>query len=150
MVESYKLLNFIKMKKIIISYAFSFFMIGTIAIMVILSWALFFSIYIFQEPQIAPENMGSLLEVSRYKAFWLIVSPLAVYSLALYALSKSSDEIKNPRWLLNAMKLRGLKTIFAFLAIIPLLVIKLVRVIWQTKIAQNTRSFSKEVMASFS
>lgn len=138
------------MKQLTVNYALSFFIIGAIAIMIILLWVLSFLIYIFQEPQIAPENMGSLLEVSRYKAFWLIVSPLAIYSLALYALSKSSNEIKNPRWLLNAMKLRGLKTIFAFLAIIPLLVIKLVRVIWQTKIAQNTRSFSKEVMASFS
>mgnify|MGYP001809745213 CR=1 FL=1 len=138
------------MKQLTVNYALSFFIIGAIAIMIILLWVLFFLIYIFQEPQIASENMGSLLEVSRYKAFWLIVSPLAIYSLALYALSKSSNEIKNPRWLLNAMKLRGLKTIFAFLAIIPLLVIKLVRVIWQTKIAQNTRSFSREVMESFS
>lgn len=125
-------------------------MIGTIAIMVILSWALFFSIYIFQEPQIAPENMGSLLEISRYKAFWLIVAPFAVYSLALYALSKSSDKVANPQWLIKALQLRGWKIVFAVLAIIPLLVIKLVRVIWQTNMAKSTRSFSKEVMASFS
>jgi len=133
------------MKKI----ALSLFVAGLIAALVLLFWAFFAFIYFFQEPR-EYEGMGSLLESSRNWMFWIILGSLTIYSLSLYGLSKAGDKVKNPGWLLKALHLRGWKTIFAFLAIIPLSLIKLVRVIWQSRPLKNTRSFSREVMESFS
>ncbi len=95
-------------------------------------------------------GMGLLLESSRNWMFWIILGSLTIYSLSLYGLSKAGDKVKNPECLINALHLRRWKVIFAILAILPLSVIKLVRVIWQSRPLKNTRSFSREVMESFS
>ncbi|MDD3285802.1 MAG: hypothetical protein PHG95_04210 [Patescibacteria group bacterium] len=128
----------------------SLFIYGMIAVVILIFWIVSFAVYIFQEPPIAPGDMGALLEASRSAIFWLIVTPLAMYSIAVYALSESGEKIKNPKWLINALHLSGWKTIFAIIAILPLSAIKLARVIWQSKWLKNSRAFSRDVMESFS
>lgn len=129
--------------------AFISLIIGAIAIAILVLWVFFSLIYFFQEPR-EFEGMGLLLESSRNWSFWIILGSLSLYTFVFYGLSKAGDRVKNPGWLINALNLRGRKTIFAILAILPLLVIKLVRVIWQSRPLKNTRSFSREVMAEFS
>jgi hypothetical protein len=129
--------------------AVTLFVLGAISIFIFFCWMFFAFIYFFQEPR-EYESMGFLLELSRYQMFWIILGSLTIYTLSLYGLSKAGNRVNNPKYLINALQLRGWKIIFAVLATLPLLVIKLVRVIWQSRPLKNTRSFSKEVMESFS
>ncbi len=129
--------------------AVTLFILGAISIFIFFCWMFFAFIYFFQEPR-EYESMGLLLEVSRYPIFWVLIGSLIAYSLSFYGLAHAGDRVKNPKWLMKALHLRGWKVIFAILAIMPLLVIKLARVIWQTNIFMSARSFSREVMEEFS
>lgn len=125
------------------------FVAGVIAAVVLAIWAYLFAIYIFQSPALDPNQMGDLLRASQNGEFWLILFPLVGFTLIILALSRAGEGIDNPKKLIQALDLRGWKIIFAVLVIVPLLAVKLARIIWQTSLLKNSRRLAKEVMANF-